>query len=95
MEDNIKARHINVGGHLYLYDSGFISYPFAYFDIPVNYENELFEVARAIERRCKERFKTAELVGMKIIKRFNDKFEVRVGFAVSDRERIDYQNGDI
>lgn len=95
MVDDLKAKHVNVGGHLYLYDSDFILYPFAYFDIPVNYENELFEVARAIERRCKVRFKTAELAGMKIIKRFGDKFEVRVNFTVSDRERIDYQNGDI
>lgn len=95
MASNLKAKHVIVGEHLYEYHSDFILYPFVYFVISVSCENELMAVAREIEKRCKERFKTAELVGIKIFKRWCDRFDVRVNFTVSDEERIAYQNGGL
>lgn len=91
MASKLKTKCVNVGEHMYEYNSDFILYPFVYFEIPVSCENELMAVAREIEKRCKERFKTAELVGIKIFKRWCDRFDVRVNFTVSDKERIDYQ----
>lgn len=91
MNDATFRRCVRVCGKDYQYDSDFNFYPFAYFNIAECYEGETFSVAREIEKRCRGRFPSAELSGMRIFKRWNGMFEVRVNFTISEEERLAYQ----
>lgn len=86
-------KYVNVAGKRFRYEGRFDVFPYCYFDIDITDEAHVFSIARAVEERCKRRFKSAELSRVEAKTLWNkSQMEVRVIFFISDEDRLRYLN---
>lgn len=84
-------RYVNVARKRFRYEGRFDVFPYCYFDIDITDEDHIFSIARAIEERCKRRFKSAELSSVEAkTLRNKSRMEVRVNFLISEEDRLRY-----
>lgn len=87
-------KSFKVSGIVYEYDARFDDRPYAYFDIPKNKADDLFKVAKAIERRCRKVFNSAKISHLEMWETFNCKrrrYEGRVYFSITEDERLKFK----
>ena len=87
----MASKYVNVCGRRIRYDSRFDFRPFCFFDLKEDEYGIVLQVVDSLLCRCHKAFKSAEVLSIKMIRKFNNSYECKVIFSISEDERFAYE----
>lgn len=87
----MASKYVNVCGRRIKYDSRFDFRPYCYFDLKEDEYGMVLHVVDSLLCRCHKVFKSAEVSSIKMRRLFNNNYECKVIFSISEDERLAYE----
>ena len=87
-----KGKYVVVRGKRIRYEAHYCIVPYCYLDLMIDDLDLSVDAVRAVSKRCRKKFKSAEVSSVKVLRLCNDTFEFKVVFRISDDERFAYES---